>query len=126
MRQLWAAAVLLAALTAGLLFLGREVDGLVSPLVSGLSQASEAARTEDWETAERLIRQAAEAWESVSRRLLLVEAHQSVGEISALLEEAALDAQVRDAGACRAAVHRAVRALTALAEAETAALGNVF
>ena len=126
MRQLWTAAALLAVLAAGLLLLGRGVDNLVSPMVSDLTRASEAAQAGDWETAEALTRQAAEAWEAAGSRLRLAEPHQSVGEIAALLDEAALDARLRDRGACCVAVRRTIRALNDLGEAERITAGNVF
>lgn len=126
MRQLWTAAVLLAALAAGLLLLGRGVDRLVSPMLDALPRAAEAAQAGDWETAEALTRQAAETWEAARGRLQLAEPHQTVGEITALLDEAAVDAQVRDPGPYRAAVRKTIRSLTALREAEQVTLGNLF
>ena len=126
MRQLWTAAALLAVLAAGLLLLGRGVDGLVAPLAEDLTRASEAARAGDWETAEALTRQASETWEAAGDRLRLAEPHQSVGEIAALLDEAAASARLRDKGGCMADLRRAVRALTALGEAERVTMGNLF
>ena len=125
MRQLWTAAVLLAGLAAGLLFLGRAVDGLVSPMLTGLSSTAEAAQAEDWAGAEALTRQASEAWEEAAW-LRLAEPHQSVGEIAALLDEAEAYAEARDPDAYRAAVRRTLRALTALGEAERLTPGNLF
>ena len=126
MRQLWTAAALLAVLAAGLLLLGRGVDGLVAPLAEDLTRASEAARAGDWETAEALTRQASETWEAAGDRLRLAEPHQSVGEIAALLDEAEAYAEARDPDAYRAAVRRTLRALTALGEAERLTPGNLF
>jgi hypothetical protein len=126
MRQLWTAAVLLTVLAAGLLLLGRTVNGLASPMLADLTRASEAAQVGDWEAAQRLTRRTAEAWETAGSRLLLVENHQAVGEIAAELDEAVLAAEERDRGDLLVSVRRAVRALTALQDAERLSLGNVF
>ena len=126
MRQLWTAAVLLTALVTGLLLLGRGVDRLVSPMLDALPRAAEAAQAGDWETVEALTLQAAEAWEAAVGRLHLAEDHQIVGEITALLDEAAVNARVRDLGPYRAAVQRTIRSLTALRASEQLTLGNLF
>ncbi len=126
MRQLWTAAALLAVLVTGLVLLELGVDNLVSPMAIGLTRASDAAQAGDWETADTLTRQAAQAWEAAGSRLRLAEPHQAVGEIAALLDEALLDAQARDTESYRVSIRRTIRALTDLRETERMSLGNVF
>ena len=88
MRQMWKAGALLAALILGLALLGYEVTGAAGPVVTDLTHAAAAAEAGEWDTAHRLTRRAAAAWEEADGWLRLVESHQTVGEIAALLDEA--------------------------------------
>ena len=108
MRQLWKAGALLAALILGLALLGYEVTGAAGPVVTDLTHA------------------AAAAWEEADGWLRLVESHQTVGEIAALLDEAGEYARARETGAYLAANRRVVRALHAVRASEQVTLGNLF
>ena len=126
MRQLWLAGALLAALILGLTFLGHGVTGAAGPVATDLTHAAAAAEAGEWETAYRLTRRAAAAWEEADGWLRLVESHQTVGEIAALLDEAGEYAKTREAGAYLAANRRVVRALHAVQASERVTLGNLF
>ena len=69
MRQMWKAGALLAALILGLALLGYEVTGAAGPVVTDLTHAAAAAEAGEWDTAHRLTRRAAAAWEEADRGL---------------------------------------------------------
>ena len=126
MRQLWISLLLLAAVTAALTGLGRSVESLTEEAARDLPMAMEAADRGDWTEAEKLLKEAGNRWAEAGAWLPLVENHHTIEEIGALLEEAALRAEDRDPGECRAACRRAVRAMEALSAAERFTPGNLF
>ena len=126
MRQLFTALALLAALTAGLLLLGRQVDGLTGPMVQTLDRALRSAQIGDWDSARELTARAAADWEEADGWLRLTETHQTVSEVAALLDEAEAYAAGEEPAPFRASVRRAARALTVLRTAEEASWGNLL
>ena len=126
MRQLWVSLLLLAAVMAALAGLGRSVKTLTEETARDLPLAMAAADRGDWKEAEKLIKEAGERWSEAGDWLPLVENHHTIEEIGVLLEEAALRAEDRDPGECRAACRRAVRAMEALSAAERLTPGNLF
>lgn len=126
MRQLWISLLLLAAVAAALVGLGRSVEGLTEEVARDLPLAMAAAKKGDWTRAERLTKEAGERWSDAETWLPLVENHHTIEEIGAMLEEAALHAGARDGNALCAAAHRAERALEVLASAQQLTPGNLF
>ena len=126
MRQLWISLLLLAAVSAALVGLGRSVETLTEEVARDLPLAIAAAEQGDWTEAEKLIKGAGKRWSEARDWLPLVENHHTIEEIGALLEEAALRAEDRDPGECRVACRRAVRAMEALSAAERFTPGNLF
>ena len=118
--------LLLAAVMASLAGLGRSVESLREEVAGNLPLAIAAADRGDWTEAEKLLKEAGNRWAEAGAWLPLVENHHTIEEIGVLLEEAALRAEDRDPGECRAACRRAVRAMEALSAAERFTPGNLF
>ena len=126
MRQLWVSLLLLAAVMAALVGLGRSVETLTEDVNRNLPLAMTAAERGDWTRAERLTKEAGDRWSEAGAWLPLVEDHHAIEEIGVFLEEAALRAEDRDPGECRVACRRAIRAMEALSAAERFTPGNLF
>lgn len=117
---------ILGTMVALLTFNSIHLNRLIEPLTAGISQASEAAREENWSQAEQLSEQARIQWQAHTPYLRFVQCHTDIDEIATLLNEADSYLSCRDAGGYTAANARAIGAMESLRGLERAALDNLF
>lgn len=96
MKHLWAAVALLGLMILVFSWNGSRLSSLIEPQQEILDLAAQAAKSEQWEKAEALTRQAADNWKESIPYLHLVQSHRDVDEITILLEEAMEYAESRN------------------------------
>ena len=126
MKPFWIALSILVAMALLLLFNMNYLTKAVEPLEASLSQAADAAREGDWETAERLTRQVKETWEEHAEYFHYVQNHTDIDEISVLLDESMAYIACQDTGEFVATNARALSTMDKLRDLEQLAAGNLF
>ena len=106
MRQLWISVGILVVMVALLFWNVVKVDQLTQPMLKELSQATTAARGDDWPAAEVLTQQIQVHWEKGMHHLRFVQMHDAIDEVTLLLREAQGYLQDRKTGEAGARLRR--------------------
>ena len=118
MRQLWISVGILVVMVALLFWNVVKVDQL--------TQATTAARGDDWPAAEVLTQQIQVHWEKGMHHLRFVQMHDAIDEVTLLLREAQGYLQDRKTGECLSVLGKLTGKLEAIQEQERVPAENLF
>ena len=126
MRQLWISVGILVVMVALLFWNVVKVDQLTQPMLKELSQATTAARGDDWPAAEVLTQQIQVHWEKGMHHLRFVQMHDAIDEVTLLLREAQGYLQDRKTGEYLSVLGKLTGKLEAIQEQKRVSAENLF
>lgn len=126
MRQLWISTAILLGMLLLLAWNAWYFTGFTETLTENITQATAAAKGEDWTRAEDLSAQARQTWQDHKGYLQLVQCHGDIIEIAVLLEESSEYLACRDLGEYAAENARILGAVERLQGLERLSAGTLF